>query len=195
MLKFDDSISYGATGGPTFATNVVKIASGGEKRTRLWDTPLYRFECAHGLKTQAQLDNLIDFFYEVGGRAGGFRFKNWAEYNLTKTNCEITRPQTDKLYVYKKYSNYTRRITKIVDGTFKLYANDTLVTSGYDLDIDTGIVTLLNPASYPSNTIFTCESQFDFYCRFDTDQMYVSIDNYNVYSWNQIPLIEIRENI
>lgn len=193
MLRFPEDISYGATGGPNFNTQVVTVASGAEKRTRLWETPIYEFECAHGLKTQNQLDELINFFYEVGGRAGTFRFKNWAEFILTQDISELTRPATDTLLVWKKYSTYRRRITKIVDGSFKLYADGVQVLTGFEVNIDTGTITLQFPASYPEGTVFTCECEFDFYVRFNTDSMPVSIDNYNVYSWNQIPLVEVRE--
>lgn len=192
-MRFPVDISYGATGGPSWNTEVVRVVSGGEKRNRLWSTPQYRFDCAHGVKSQDQLNILLDFFYDVGGRAIPFRFKNWAEYQLTKQNSEIQRPTTDKLYIYKVYSTYSRRISKIVDGTFKLYANDILVTNGYSLDIDTGIITLSNPDNYNQSTIFKVECEFDFWVRFDTDEMLVSIDNYNVYSWGQIPLVEVRE--
>ena len=194
-MRFPDDISYGAVSSPMFATEVVRVMSGAEKRNRLWSTPLYSFECSHGVKSQQQLNELIDFFYDVGGRHGSFRFKNWAEYQLTKTNCELQRPTTESLYIYKKYGSNvtTRRITKIVDGTFKLYADDVLVTSGYSLDIDTGIITLAVPGDYAPTVIFTCECEFDFWCRFNSDSMPSSIDNVDTYSWVNIEIIEDRQ--
>jgi len=194
-MRFPEDISYGATGGPSFNTEIIRVVSGAEKRNRLWSIPQYRFECAHGVKSQAQLDILLDFFYDVGGKATAFRFKNWAEYVLTKTNSEIQRPVTATLKVFKNYSSYSRRITKIVDGTFKLYADDVLVTTGYTVDIDTGIITLSSPGSYAGGVVFTCEAEYDFWVRFDTDQMLYSIDNINSYSWGQIPLVEVKESI
>lgn len=194
-MRFPSDISYGASGGPIWNTEVIKVQSGIEKRNQVWSIPLYKFECAHGVKSQEQLNELIDFFYQMNGKAKPFRYKNWAEYQITKTTSDIQRPTTETLKIYTRYSTFSRRITKIVNGTFKLYANDVLVNTGYSLDIDTGIITLQTPASYPSNIVFTCESEYDFWVRFETDEMFVSIDNYNVYSWNQIPLVEIRENI
>lgn len=194
-LKFPENISEGATGGPQFNTEIITVASGGEKRNKVWSSPIYSFECAHGVKTQEQLDELIDFFYEASGRAYPFRFKNWAEYVLTKNKSELVRSGTNNetLTIYKKYSSYTRKLTKIVDGTFKLYADDVLLLSGYNLDIETGIITLSNPSNYDQSVVFTCECEYDFWCRFDTDTMFYSIDKYNVYSWGQIPLVEVRE--
>lgn len=192
-MRFPIDISYGATGGPSWNTEVVRVVSGAEKRNRLWSTPQYRFDVSHGVKSQEQLNELLDFFYDVSGRALPFRFKNWAEYQLNKQNSEVQRPTTDKLHIYKVYSTYSRRITKIVDGTFKLYADNVLVTSGYSLDIDTGIITLAVPSDYIESVVFKVECEFDFWVRFDTDEMNVSIDNINNYSWGQIPLVEVRE--
>lgn len=194
-MRFPTDISYGASGGPAWNTEIVRVQSGAEKRNRLWSVPQYRFECAHGVKSQSQLDELLNFFYDIGGKALPFRFKNWAEYKLLKEQSEVTRPVTNTLKINKKYSTYSRRITKIVDGTFKLYADNVLVTANYSIDIDTGIITLSNPEAYGVGVVFTVECEYDFWVRFDTDEMYVSIDNYNVYSWNQIPLVEVRENI
>lgn len=192
-MRFPIDISYGATGGPSWNTEVIRVVNGAEKRNRLWSVPQYRFDVSHGVKSQEQLNELLDFFYDVGGRALPFRFKNWAEYQLTKQNSEVQRPTTETLHIYKVYSTYSRRITKIVDGTFKLYADNVLVTTGYSLDIDTGIITLSNPESYSESVVFKVECEFDFWVRFDTDEMMVSIDNINNYSWGQIPLVEVRQ--
>lgn len=194
-MRFPDDISYGATGGPSFNTEVISVKSGGEKRNKNWSTPQYRFECAHGVKSQDQLDVLVDFFYEMGGKASPFRFKNWADYKVIKEKSYISRPVTNTLKLHKVYSAYNRRITKVIGDTFELYADDVLVSIGYSLDVDTGIITLSNPSSFPVETEFTFECEYDFWVRFDTDEMYVSIDNYNIYSWNQIPLVEVRESI
>ncbi len=192
-MRFPEDISWGAVSTPTFNTEIVSVVSGAEKRNRLWSTPQYKFNCSHAVKTEEQMEALIDFFYEVGGRAGAFRFKNWAEFELTEARSDITRPEPDTLFVYKKYLTYRKRITKIVDGTFKLYADGQQVLSGFDVNIDTGVITLQFPANYPSGTVFTCECQFDFWVRFNTDAMATVMDNVDTYSWVNIELVEIKE--
>lgn len=196
-LRFPSDISYGATGGPTKSVEVITVKSGSEKRNKNWKEPLYRFDVSHGVKTQEQLDELIEFFLDIGdGKLNAFRFKNWSEWEVFKNKSYITRPTNNTLKLFKSYLTSTKRITKVVDGTLNLYANDVLVTSGYDLNIDTGIITLSNPATYPvETTLFTFDCEFDFWVRFDTNEMMPSIDNYNIYSVNQIPLVEVRENI
>lgn len=193
-LRFPDQISYGASSTPFFNTEVVQVASGSEKRNALWSTPLYKFEASHGVKTQEQFNELLNFFMEKAkGRTNPFRFKNWAEHEINFDNCFISRPKTNILKLWKKYNTYNRRITKIVDGSFKLFANNLEIKTGFELDINTGLITLANPSIYDEKTIFTYICEFDFWVRFDTDEMYVSMDWYNIYTWNQIPMIEIRE--
>jgi uncharacterized protein (TIGR02217 family) len=79
-VRFPDSIAYGATGGPEFATTVVATGGGHEKRNVNWSVARGRWDVASGLKKQAQLDELIAFFRGVKGQAYGFRFKDWTDY-------------------------------------------------------------------------------------------------------------------
>lgn len=192
-MRFPEDVSWGAISTPTFSTEVVRVASGAEKRNRLWSTPQYTFNCSHSVKTEEQVIALLNFWYEVGGRAGSFRYKNWAEYQLTQENSELTRVDSSTLNIYKKYLTYRKKITKIVDGTFSLYADGNIVLSGYDLDIDSGIITLQFPNLYPDGTEFTCECEFDFWVRFDSDELPISLDNVDNYNISQIKLTEIKE--
>jgi hypothetical protein len=81
-VRFSDSIAYGATGGPEFATTVVATGSGHEKRNVNWADARGRWDVASGLKKQAQIDELIAFFRARRGRYG-FRFKDWTDYKAT----------------------------------------------------------------------------------------------------------------
>ena len=192
-MRFPDDISYGATGGPSFNTEVIQVKSGAEKRQQNWSTPQYKYEVAHGVKSQEQLDILIEFFWDVAeGMANPFRFKDWSDYEIVANKSYIDRTTTSTLKLYKKYGSKIRRISKVVSGTFKLYANDVLLNSGYSIDIDTGIVSLQNPEDFNESTVFTFDCEFDVLVRFGIDEMRVSIDNYNIYTWGQIPLIEER---
>ena len=67
--RFPDNISQGASGGPGYQTEVVVVASGREKRNITWPLPRGRYDVAHGVRTQAQMDILIAFFRSVRGRA------------------------------------------------------------------------------------------------------------------------------
>lgn len=81
--RFPERISYGAVGGPGFSTDVVTVRSGRESRTVAWAQARARYDVEHGAKTQAETDALVDFFRRVRGRAYGFRFKDWADFQAS----------------------------------------------------------------------------------------------------------------
>src|SRR5688500_4642354 len=82
-IRFPTDISYGSGGGPEYSTDIVITQSGYEQRNANWAQARASYNVAHGVKTQAQLDTLIAFFRARKGRADGFRFKDWTDYQAT----------------------------------------------------------------------------------------------------------------
>ncbi len=73
--RFPENISRGASGGPGYQTDVVVVSSGHEKRNITWPLGRARYDVAHGVRTQAQMDALIAFFRSIKGKGDDFRFK------------------------------------------------------------------------------------------------------------------------
>jgi hypothetical protein len=68
--------------------------------------------------------------------------------------------------------------------TFELAVN----TAGKDIAMGSGTA-----KRFPQPTEqLTWAGEFDVPCRFDTDQMKISVESYNRYTWGGIPIIEIR---
>src|SRR5262245_55974480 len=82
-VQFPPDIAYGAVGGPEYRTTVLVTASGREQRNSAWAQARGRWNVAHGLKSRAQVAALIAFFRARKGRAHGFRFKDWTDYQAT----------------------------------------------------------------------------------------------------------------
>ena len=80
--QFPTDISYGALGGAGFQTDVVTVNSGYEQRNSVWQDARCKWDVSYGARTQAQLSTLISFFRVMGGRANGFRFKDWQDYKV-----------------------------------------------------------------------------------------------------------------
>lgn len=80
-------------------------------------------------------------------------------------------------------NNQIATITKIDDDLFYLNINTTSL----------GTFTSGDVVKYIEQGTYTFNCEFDFHCRFDTDSMKYNIDSYSVYSWNQIPVKEVRE--
>lgn len=192
-VQFPTDISYGSSGGPEYATDIVASASGYEQRNIQWEQARARYNVAHGVKSKAQLDALIAFFRARKGRAIGFRFKDWTDYQATETlgvgNGSTAQFQLIKTYVSGSGTE-TRSIKKPVGGTVQVYKNAALQTSGVTVDTATGMVTF---AVAPANgQVISASFQFDVPVRFDTDKLSATLDAYGVHSWLDIPLVEVR---
>ncbi len=192
---FPTDIAYGSSGGPEYSTDIVITHGGYEQRNINWSQARARYNVAHGVKTQAQLDTLIAFFRARKGRANGFRFKDWSDYTAT-AQVVGTGNGTNKIFqLVKTYSsgsvNENRVVSKPVVGSVAVYKNSVLQAgSAYSLDSTTGIITFVTA---PANTsVITADFEFDVPVRFDTDRLSATLDSYGVNSWHDIPLIEIR---
>jgi uncharacterized protein (TIGR02217 family) len=283
--RFPDNISRGASGGPGYQTDVVVVASGHEKRNITWPLGRARYDVAHGIRTQAQMDVLVAFFRSVKGRGHGFRFKDWNDFTcplsqgLLGTGNGTGAPvyQLGKRYVAGAL-NEIRTISKPVAGQVAVQRNGSPVAVGAGagqiaIDSTTGRITFVADASASASSItagatttvvltsnpgtliagqllylsgftgagaalvndrahtvnsvsgtgpftfvlatvttgatitlgsglgrrfpqvadaLTWSGQFDVPVRFDIDQMAVSIEAFQLYTWGQIPLVEIR---
>ena len=193
-VRFPPAISYGASGGPGYLTTVVATASGHEHRNSNWAAARGKWDVASGLKNREQVAELIAFFRARRGRAHGFRFKDWTDYQgvaqvLGTGNGSLKTFQLVKNYVSGGVTE-SRTIAKPVASTVKIYRNGVLATSGASTDSTTGVVTFATAPA--SGVIVTADFEFDVPVRFDTDQMDVTIETYNLGNWGQVPIVEIR---
>ncbi len=193
-IQFPPDIAYGAQGGPQYSTTVVATASGYEQRNSIWVASRMSWNVATGLKNQTQLDALIAFFRSRKGRAYGFRFKDWSDYQATGQALGTGDGATKNFQLVKSYSSgtygETRVIKKPVTGTVVPYLAGVRQTSGWSVDTTTGILSFLTPPAV--GIAVTADLQFDVPVRFDTDSMAVTLEQLNLSQWQSIPIIEIR---
>lgn len=206
-VQFPPDISQGAVGGPRFSTSVLVLSSGAEHRNINWAHQRGEWDVSKGLKTQEQLDVLLDFFYARAGKAYGFRFKDWSDYRLPRwrslpgdidplptlftTNGTLATFQLIKTYG-DTAASFQRIITKPVAGTLQLFING-VATTDYTYDTTTGIVTLGATTTALHAAVITGYCEFDVPCRFDTDDMKVTTTTTDNFSWGPIPIVETRE--
>ena len=193
--RFPTDISYGSAGGPQYSTDVVITHGGYEQRNANWAEARAVYNVAYGVKTQAQLNALIDFFRARKGRADGFRFKDWTDYQATGQAIGTGDGSTKVFQLVKTYPSgsvtETRSITKPVTGTVTIYLGGVSQSpSSYSLDTTTGRVTFT--AAPGSGVAITADFEFDVPVRFDTDRLSATLDTYGSYSCHAIPLVEIR---
>jgi uncharacterized protein (TIGR02217 family) len=279
-IQFPRQVARGAQGGACYSTDVVVLGSGHEQVNQNWSVARGRWNVAHGVKSQAALDELIAHFRIAKGRANWFRFRDWADFEVSTSTGRLgtgavgTGGPTYQLY--KRYSHAAgsedRLISLPESGGVTVYRGATPVVIGAGageiaIDYTTGIVTFVPDASksilaiskaspgviqtstahgystgdliylasiggmtelngtvvtitevgadefsigvdttgyttytsggtaakYPQAAdALTWAGTFDVPARFDTDQMRAQVDDYGVYSWGEIPLVEKR---
>ena len=193
-VQFPPEIAYGASGGPGYSTSVVTTVSGHERRNANWAMARGRWNVAHGLKKGEQVAELIAFFRARRGRAHGFRFKDWTDHQALAQSLGVGDGTTKTFQLVKRYPSggvvESREITKPVAGTVKIYRDGVEATSGWTVDTATGLVSFsIAPAV---GVQVTADFDFDVPVRFDSDQMDVTIETYQLGTWGQIPVVEIR---
>ena len=160
-----DCAKMGAQGGPQFSTSIVSVRSGAESRNKNWTEARHKYEIGQVARPLSEFTAIRDAFMIVGGRATGFRFKDWTDYTVTTAQGQpqplhgtthvgssgygygTPSYQLKKLYAFA--SNYhTRNIRKPVAGTLVLLRAASPVTAGlaagnYAIDTATGIITFV----------------------------------------------------
>ena len=193
-VQFPSDISYGATGGATFLTDVAATISGYEQRNSKWSQARAKYNIATGIKEESQWEALIAFFRTRKGKAVGFRFKDWSDYKAEAQEIGLGDDSATDFQLVKIYTSgsvsVSRDITKPVAGTVKIYVDAVLQSSGVSVDTATGIVSFSTAPA--DGEIITADFEFDVPVRFDTDDFSFSVDSYNAGNWNSIPLIEVR---
>lgn len=192
--QFPPDISYGATGGPMYSTDVTETFGGWEQRNINWSQSRGQWNVSHGVKTQSQLDALIAFFRARRGKAIGFRFKDWSDYQASNQIIGTGNGTTTTFQLVKSYTSgavtVDRTIKKPVLGTVQIYKDGVLQATGWTVNTTTGVVTFSVAPS--AGVVVTANFQFDVPVRFDTDQMEINLESYGVGGWSSIPVVELR---
>lgn len=197
--QFPTSISYGARGGACFSTDITTSFSGYEQRNINWNRSRAKYNISLSNKTKEEIKEVINFFYNVYGKAIGFRFKDWLDYksdpNELIANCNGTQrifPLIKTYSIFNTNKTYTKLITKPVKTTVQLYLDnlEQFEDETYTLDYTTGLITFDTIPS--SGSILTANFEFDIPVRFDTDELIISSDDLNCNSWSSINLVELR---
>ena len=141
--RIDLGIDYGAVGGPEFNTSVVIVDSGYEQRNINWSQERNSWELGERALKKSELIYIHNFFRRVRGRAVGFRYKDWAGYQVTDAPITLTGAASYQLQKTETGANnvYARDIKKPVAGTLSFKRNGSTL-AGVTVDTTTGIATL-----------------------------------------------------
>ena len=199
--RFPKDVSYGSTGGPRRRVDIVTLASGHEERNTPWAHTRRQYNVAYGIRAIEQAYAVVEFFEAMHGPLYGFRYLDWADYKSTGVNNETSHTDqtlcavsgsTTQFQVSKTYSvggqSYTRTINKLVTDTLKVGVGGSLVTAGFTVDNNTGIITF----SAAPGAVVTAGFEFDVPVRFSEDYLPINLANFEAGEIGDIPLLEIR---
>lgn len=198
--RFPEGISYGSSGGPGFKTHIFEGHTAIEQRNQVWQLARGKWDVSHGVKDKDDMDALRAFFINARGRAHGFRFKDWSDYQIVDQQLGVGDGVNRVFPIIKTYAGanpYTRRIYKPVASTVVVRVNGVLsaLSGDYALNAATGVITFNNNGTdIPElGEVVTVSCEFDVPVRFDTDQMNASHEGWLVESWSSIPIVELLE--
>ena len=192
-IRFPESIAFNSSSILEFNTTIVKSKNGYEQRNINWNTHKMKFNIINGIKTKAELDEVITFFRNVRGAGYGFRFKDWTDYQVDNQYLGLGDGVTKEFQLIKSYRVsdnivYYRKITKPVISTVRVFIND-IESKDFNIDLTTGLITLNTVPEIDS--IIKANFEFDVPVRFENDIMEITMNSINSGNIKDITLIEI----
>jgi len=198
--RFPDCISFSSSGGPGFKTNVIEFDSGIVETIAEWDRLRARYDVTFEVATQAEIKLVEDFFYTAKGKAIGFRFKDWKDYQVTNQNIGIGDGSTFQFQFFKRYISGLTSYDRVIKKPLKISSNgaDMVVTVDdvvQTLDGDFFVNESLGTISFEVPPVIgaivkVVYGEFDVPVRFDTDELDISFDDFRQLSL-EVPLIEV----
>lgn len=205
-VVFPLAIALQGRGGPRRKTDIVTTGSGREERNAKWAQSRRFYDAGSGVKTLADLGQLIAFFEERRGRLYGFRWRDRMDDRSCSpgfTPAATDQPvgtgdgatrifQLTKIYG-GQFAPYRRAIAKPVEGTVMLAVNGAGVEAGvaYECDPTTGMITFRANSIPPFGAKITSGFRFHVPVRFDTDELSIDLAAFVAGEVPSIPLVEI----
>jgi len=193
--RFPECVSFGSQGGPGFKTSVFTFDSGFTALEVQWDRIRARYTATFENATPEDITEIEVFFYGMRGRALGFRYKDWSDYQITNQNMGVGDGITTTFQIFKRYESgghvFDRTIKKTVFFTANISMDGSQLLEGSDYDIlhTRGQIVFSNPPANGSVVVVNY-IEYDVPVRFDTDRLEVAYDDFHQLNLD-VELIEI----
>ena len=200
---FDDvayplSLGRNASASPEFSTSVAITASGHERRNALWSDARMRYDVGPGVRSQAEMRLLLDFFRARYGPARGFRLRDPYDFSSNAGDGEPT--YNDEIIgigdglaadfrLRRNYGEQQRPVTRPEEGSI-LVSVDGEPASGWT-HAGKGLIRFDVPP--PAGAQIRAGFRFDVPVRFAEDRLDISGATFAAGEAPSVPLIEIRE--
>ena len=205
-VRFPTDVSFGATGGPERRNEIVLLSSGREKRNQRLAASRRRYDAGTGVRSGADLYDIVAFFEARRGSFHGFRFRDPFDMNSVRPGEPVSAFDQAlgtgdgviaSFQLVKTYGEgddaYVRRIDKPVAGTVRIAVDgvERAPVTHFTVDTATGVVSF-TPGNVPAaEELVQAGFEFDVPVRFDIDQLAISISSFAAGQIPTIPLVEI----
>lgn len=202
-VRFPLGVSFGATGGPEWKNEIVALTSGHEQRNARWASSLHHYDAGTGVRSLADLEEVLSFFEARCGSLLAFRFRDPFDHQ----SCAAGKPiaATDQVLgqgdgkqaafqLQKRYGDYRRTISKPVPGSVRVAVGgiEKQEPADFTVDVLTGQIVFKPDRIPPAGTSVTAGFAFDVPVRFDTDRLTISVKSFNAGEIPTIPIIEVK---
>jgi uncharacterized protein (TIGR02217 family) len=204
-VRFPLRVALGATAGPVRRTDIVNLSNGREQRNQRWQGSRRAYDVGTGIKSLADLYDVLAFFEARRGQLYGFRFRDPLDGASARPNAAISATdqqigtgdgERTAFQLIKAYADlgggWTRTILKPVAETVRIAIDGTAIAEEtYTVDPATGIVSFAAGQAPPAASLVTAGFVFDVPVRFDTDRIEVNLAHFDAGRIPAIPLTEI----
>ena len=206
-VRFPVAVSFGATGGPERRNEIVALTSGRERRNLRFAQSRRHFDAGTGVRSLADLYEIVAFFEARRGSLHGFRFRD--PFDMKSCSPDGAPAPADQLLgvgdgtttgfqLVKRYGSgddaYARAIRKPVEGTVRVTVAGVEKANPADFSVDhhTGVV-MFEPGAIPGDgQKVRAGYEFDVPARFDTERIAISLSAFKAGQIPSIPIVEIE---
>ncbi len=175
---------------PEVSTAIVTSAGGMEKRNADWAEARTSYDVGPGVRSEADIADLLGFFRARMGPARGFRLRDPFDFEGTDEVIGMGDGVARSFALVKRYGEVVRRVTRPVFGSVSMAVGG-VGMEAFVLGAG-GVVTL--DAAPAEGVSVTASFLFDVPVRFAEDRLSVSRATFLAGVAASVPLVEIRES-
>lgn len=204
-VRFPLRLALGVSGGPVRRTEIVNLSNGRETRNSRWAQSRRAYDAGSGLRSVADLYEVLAFFEARQGELYGFRFRDPFDHASAPPSAVVTPLDqvigvgdgaARSFQLVKRYggagASYVRTILKPVDGAVRVAVSGAeKPPSTFECDPVSGVIAFAPGHTPALGAAITAGFEFDVPVRFDTDRIDASLSAFNAGRIPAIPLMEI----
>ncbi len=196
-FQLDPNITKGARSTIQWKRDKAYTGAGFLSQDFKWANAKHLMDVGYRSRQRSEYDPLLDLFYVLFHNGhGGFRAKNWSDFELTQANSILVFVSGSDWQICRKHlaggAQYLRPVKKpVIDGTMTIWRNGSEEASA-TVDETTGIATI---SGHTPGDTYTAVGEFDYPVTFESDEWVTNLEGTAADLWlspEPIVLEEIR---